>query len=70
MTDDIKFLSVEETGCPTHLSYEASGAWLMSWCKANNAGYYAAPKEDFFLWKAEKIAREKGYRVMVVENMS
>jgi hypothetical protein len=50
--------------------YQESGKELMSWCAEHDAAYWAAPREDFFIHKAVAFARERGNKLVVVEDMS
>lgn len=50
--------------------YEDTGTELMEWCADHNAAYWAAPREDFNIEKAVAFARERGNRLVVVEDLS
>ena len=50
--------------------YEQTGKELMAWCADHNAAYWAAPREDFSVQVAAKFARDRGNKMVVVEDMS
>lgn len=56
-------------GIPSE-EYAKETAMIRRWVDANNAYFYAAPKEDFFLSNAIDEAKEKGKRIVVLENLS
>jgi hypothetical protein len=43
---------------------------IQRWCADHSASYYAAPKEDFFLFIAIDAAKAEGNKIVVVENLS
>jgi hypothetical protein len=45
-------------------------ALIMAYCAANNLHYYAAPKEDFFIWEAVQQADALKCYGVVVDNLS
>jgi hypothetical protein len=47
-------------------SYDV-GPDVQEWCKENNASHYKAPKEEFTLAKAIKLAKEEGKDIVVTE---
>lgn len=42
----------------------------MSWCAANDATYYAMPRENFSEWDAREKAVNEGKSYVVVEDLS
>jgi len=42
----------------------------MEWCDAHNSHYYAAGREDFFMFKAIREAMAAGKDTVVVEDLS
>lgn len=50
--------------------YEGQCARLTAWCEANNAHYYARPKEEFFVWEAREEAFRAGKPLVVLDNLS
>jgi|TARA_Y100000310_G_scaffold338657_1_gene428970 hypothetical protein len=53
-----------------HPTYEESGEAVMRWCEDNNAAYYAADRENFFIRAACDQASKEGKNVVVVEDLS
>jgi hypothetical protein len=53
-----------------HPTYEESGKAVMRWCEDNNAAYYAADRENFFIRAACEEASKEGKNVVVVEDLS
>ena len=51
-------------------TYEEECEALRKWCEENNASYYGATSEEFFLWKAVDLAQEEGKPRVVVDNLS
>jgi len=51
-------------------SYKEQGVIIMKWAEEHGAHYYAACKEDFFIWNGVWEAQKKGKTVVIVENMS
>ena len=43
---------------------------VKKWCDENESHYYAAPREDFFIFKAVREALESRKDVVVVEDLS
>jgi hypothetical protein len=43
---------------------------MKKWCAENDAVYYGAPKEDFFIWKGIDYAKAQGKSCVVVEDLS
>ena len=43
---------------------------VKKWCDENESHYYAAPREDFFIFKAVREALESSKDVVVVEALS
>ena len=43
---------------------------VKKWCDENESHYYAAPREDFFIFKAVREALESSKDVVVVEDLS
>lgn len=62
--------TIEETGCPSDLSYERETEWLKDWLARNGAAYYAAPREEFSLHAARMLAVAEGKTTVVVEDLS
>ena len=52
------------------VSYKEETEAIKKWIADNDATYYAAPKEDFFIWKGIEKAKAEGKKIVVVENMS
>ena len=52
------------------VDYKESSTAVMSWCDENNSHYYAAPREDFFIFKAVGEAIVEGKDIVVVEDLS
>lgn len=40
------------------------------WCKKNKASYYGAPREDFSMCAAIKVAKTEGNKKIVIEDLS
>ena len=59
-----------KTGGTKHPTYEESGEAVMRWCEDNNAAYYAADRENFFIRAACDQASKEGKNVVVVEDLS
>ena len=55
---------------PNWVDYETSGKALMEWCEKNNSHYYAADREDFFMFEAIRETIEAGKDTVVVEDLS
>ena len=53
-----------------HPDYKTSGKALMEWCEKNNSHYYAADREDFFMFEAIRETIEAGKDTVVVEDLS
>ncbi len=43
---------------------------VKKWCDENESHYYAAPREDFFIFKAVRESLESSKDVVVVEDLS
>ena len=43
---------------------------FMRFCKERGVTYYAAPKEDFFFFKAIEKAENEGCEYLILENLS
>ena len=52
------------------VDYEVSGKALMAWADENNSHYYAADRENFFMFTAVAEAIEAGKDTVVVEDLS
>ena len=52
------------------ITYEMSSKAVMEWCNKHESNYYAAPREDFFIFKAVREAIEVGKDTVVVEDLS
>ena len=53
-----------------NVDYMASGVATKKWCDENDSHYYAAPREDFFIFRAVEEAIAEGKDVVVVEDLS
>ena len=52
------------------IDYATSSKAVMEWCDEHNSHYYAAGREDFFMFKAVREAIEAGKDTVVVEDLS
>ena len=52
------------------VDYMTTGVATKEWCDENESHYYAAPREDFFIFKAVREALESSKDVVVVEDLS
>ena len=50
--------------------YDQVNSELMRWCADNNSAYWAAPKEDFSYQEAVQFAKDRGHKMVVVEDLS
>lgn len=50
--------------------YQEINPVIMQWAKDNDVHYYAAPREDFFLWRGVRQAWEAGKTAVLVEDLS
>jgi len=52
------------------IDYTTSSKAVMDWCEEHNSHYYAAGREDFFMFKAIREAMDAGKDTVVVEDLS
>jgi len=52
------------------IDYTTSSKAVMEWCDEHNSHYYAAGREDFFMFKAIREAMAAGKDTVVVEDLS
>ena len=52
------------------VDYMTSGVATKKWCDENESHYYAAPREDFFMFVAVQETLAEGKDVVVVEDLS
>ena len=52
------------------IDYATSSKAVMEWCDTHNSHYYAAGREDFFMFKAIREAMAAGKDTVVVEDLS
>lgn len=57
---------------PDDFSYysDESTAKFRAWCEDHGFHFYAACKEDFFVWKGVEEARAAGKTKLIAENLS
>tara|TARA_R110002096_G_scaffold181949_1_gene359675 strand:- start:63 stop:374 length:312 start_codon:yes stop_codon:yes gene_type:complete len=53
-----------------HPAYEETGCSIIRWCKENDAAYYSADRENFFIGAACDQAKTEGKSIVVVEDLS
>ena len=68
--DGILILTIDQTGCPSDLSYEHATEWLQQYAIRHNCDFYARPRESFDLYEAARLARERGNNTVIVEDLS
>ena len=52
------------------IDYDVSNKAIMAWCEKNNSHYYAADRENFFMFTAVREALEAGKDTVIVEDLS
>lgn len=60
----------EDWASDFYRTYDETQAAIMGWCEANDAHYYARPREDFSRIDALAEARSVGKTTVVVEDLS
>jgi len=61
---------MDEIDPQDELSFEESSSLLKEWLERNNASYYSAPRENFFIYEAIDKAKAEGKSAVVVEDLS
>ena len=76
-TDEVKIVSQYDldeamygSGWSNHPDWDQRCKDTQRWCADHSASYYAAPKEDFFLFIAIDTAKAEGNKIVVVDNLS
>ncbi len=60
-------ISIEES---IAMSYEKETKLVKDWAEKNNYLVYSEPRENFFKWKAIRLARKYNYDGVILENLS
>lgn len=70
IVNGIRIVNVCNIGIPAGATWEESCAYVKDWCKANDAAYYGAPREDFSYHAAVSGAKAAGKTIVVVDDLS
>jgi len=53
-----------------NISYDQQTEKMKHWIKKNNASYFGAPREQFFIYRAVEKAKKEGKNLVIVDDLS
>jgi hypothetical protein len=60
-------ISIEES---IAMDWKEENKLVLGWAEKNNYLVYSEPRENFFKWKAIRLARKYNYDGVILENLS